>query len=310
VPSKVKLTLDSFSAKRTLVGMSGYRFPFGLIIVLSTLLRVDAAPDSHHPAHVQLTIELQDGARLIGKCPDSTLKFQSDVLGKINLRLEDIRNIEVSGKTNSVRLTTSNSDALAVQFAAKEIRLETDYGKIDVPVGLIRRLRVSAGAKICRNNVGLVGHWSGEDNTINSVTGKSDEPKYALTNSLTIEGWIRPRGDGYVIFYRGDRRPGLDPYALSMRADNHCSFSITDQEGHSASVETTVPYYVWTHVAATLDGESGAMKIFTNGILATEIKTEIQRECGECRQTRRPVSAALPFIPAESIRPIPPVGIG
>ena len=30
----------------------------------------------------------------------------------------------------------------------------------------------------------------------------ADQPYYALTNSLTIEGWIRPRGPGYVIFYR------------------------------------------------------------------------------------------------------------
>ena len=44
----------------------------------------------------------------------------------------------------------------------------------------------------------------------------ADQPAYALTNSLTIEGWIRPRGDGYVIFYRGDNRPGLDPYAMGM----------------------------------------------------------------------------------------------
>jgi len=47
----------------------------------------------------------------------------------------------------------------------------------------------------------------------------ADQPYYALTNSLSIEGWIRPRGAGYVIFYRGDNRSGLDPYGMGMGRD-------------------------------------------------------------------------------------------
>ncbi len=34
----------------------------------------------------------------------------------------------------------------------------------------------------------------------------ADRPAYALTNALTIEGWIRPRGTGYYVFFRGDGR--------------------------------------------------------------------------------------------------------
>ena len=99
---------------------------------------------------------------------------------------------------------------------------------------------------------GIVGWWKGDGSTLDSVAANNgvnqnitytngmvgqafacnpnnysygtytgiqiaDQPAYALTNSLTIEGWIRPRGDGYIIFWRGDNRPGLDPYYLSMQ---------------------------------------------------------------------------------------------
>jgi len=159
--------------------------------------------------------------------------------------------------------------------------------------------------------VGLVGWWKGDGNTIDSIGGNNglnqnitytngvvgqafacdpenylygtytgiqiaDQPAYALTNSLTIEGWIRPRGDGYNIFWRGDNRPGLDPYFLGMSANSNINLWITDQNGSSAAVGTTIPYYVWTHVTATLDGSSGTMSLYTNGVLAAQTITTIR----------------------------------
>jgi len=103
-----------------------------------------------------------------------------------------------------------------------------------------------------------------------------DQPAYALTNSLTIEGWVRPRGDGYVIFWRGDNRTGLDPYALSMQANYTLLFQISAENGNSASVGASLPYNLWTHVAGTLDGSSGMMSIYTNGALASQTTTAIR----------------------------------
>jgi len=68
----------------------------------------------------------------------------------------------------------------------------------------------------------------------------ADQPAYALTNALTIEGWIRPRGDGYIIFFRGDHRPGLDPYFLAMQGNHTLLFNICDANGNSANVATPV----------------------------------------------------------------------
>jgi hypothetical protein len=158
---------------------------------------------------------------------------------------------------------------------------------------------------------GLVGWWKGDGNTLDSIAGNNgvnqnvaltsgvvgqafacdpenfpwgtftgiqiaDRPAYALTNSLTIEGWIRPRGDGYLIFWRGDNRPGTDPYYLSMQANNTLRFGICDANGTGAFVETTVNYFAWTHVAATLDGAAGTLNIYTNGVLAAQTATAIR----------------------------------
>ena len=81
---------------------------------------------------------------------------------------------------------------------------------------------------------GVVGQafaFDPENHPFGTYTGVqiADRTAYALTNSLTIEGWIRPRGDGYMIFFRGDHRPGTDPYALSMEPGNQIVFSIGDE---------------------------------------------------------------------------------
>ncbi len=158
---------------------------------------------------------------------------------------------------------------------------------------------------------GLIGWWKADGNTLDSVGGNNgvphnisytngvvgqasacdpenypygtyvgvdipDQPAYALTNSLSIEAWVRPRGDGYVIFFRGDNRPGLDPYALSMQANNTLRFAITDQAGNNATVQTALTYNQWWHVAATLDGNSGTMSIYTNGTLAGQTTTTVR----------------------------------
>jgi hypothetical protein len=158
---------------------------------------------------------------------------------------------------------------------------------------------------------GLVGWWKGDGNADDSVSGNNgtlvngsytngvvgqafsfdpellpwgtwtgvqiaDRPEYALTNALTIEGWVRPRGDGYLIFFRGDHRPGLDPYYLSMQANNTIRFGITDADGNPAYVETTINYFNWTHVAAELDGNAGTLSIYTNGVLAVQLATNVR----------------------------------
>ena len=258
-----------------------------------------------------LNIDLRDGSHLVGKGLDDALDFHSPTLGDLKLTWAGIRSVIYSSEKSAMaRLTTTNGDAYEVEFVTSAVRVETSFGKLELPVARIKNLRVSALGGGDQPMNGLIGRWSGNGNAVDSVGGNNgilqnvrftdgvagqafsfdnfaysgiytgvqiaDRPAYALTNALSIEGWIRPRGDGYLIFWRGDHRPGLDPYILSMGPNKTVRFGVCDADGNSASVETAVNYFVWTHVAATLDGEAGTLNIYTNGLLAAQTKTNIR----------------------------------
>ena len=157
---------------------------------------------------------------------------------------------------------------------------------------------------------GIVGMWRGENNGVDSIAGNNgtpqnigftngvvgqafacdpenypfgtysgvkiaDQPAYVLTNSLSIEGWIRPRGNSYNVFWRGDNRPGVDPYVLSMQNSANLAFYIEDQ-ANSPNISTPLVYGQWWHVAATFDGNSGTMRLYTNGVLASQTTTAVR----------------------------------
>ena len=104
-----------------------------------------------------------------------------------------------------------------------------------------------------------------------------DNPAFQLTNSLTIEGWFKING-GWSLLARGDNRPGLDPYSLSLQPDLTLAFTIEDASNTAVAVRTpnALPTGVWLHLAATLDGTTGTMSIYTNGNLAAQATTAIR----------------------------------
>ena len=110
----------------------------------------------------------------------------------------------------------------------------------------------------------------------------SDTPILQLTNSLTIEAFFKPEpampgtaGVGQILF-RGDNRPGLDPYSLAFEQNNQVVFAINDASQNSASVQATVPYDQWVFVAGTLDDATGLMKLWVNGKLVSSITTSVR----------------------------------
>jgi len=287
-----------------------------------------AAATTNPPTGFRLTVELRDGSRVLGTSQDKQFAFRSEVLGELKLPLKKICFVEATAKTNSVKLTTASDDTLTVAFAMDEIRVETTYGLVKLPVNMIKSLRVSALGRVGRPRDGLIGLWSAEGNAVDSVAGNNgslnnisftvgvvgqaffcapdnfpygtytgvqipDQAAYALTKSLTIEGWIRPRGNGYVIFFRGDHRPGLDPYCLSLDGHMNLTFGICGGDNSlGASVKTPVELGAWIHAAGVLDDNTGTMSLYTNGVLAAQTTTTV-----------RPFG---PLLPDES----PGIGIG
>jgi hypothetical protein len=283
----------------------------GLLAVMALSWISVANASTNQPAGFRLTIELRDGSRVIGKSRDDQFQFHSDVFGEMKLPLGKIRFVESLAKTNFVKLISSSDDSLTVEFAMKEIRLETSYGNVSLPVNLIKSVRVSVLGKTGRPRDGLIGLWSGEGNAVDSVGGNNgvmqnvsftdgvvgqaflfapdnfpygtyvgvqipDQPAFALTHSLTIEGWVSPRGNGYMIFFRGDHRPGLDPYHLSLDGHLNLEFGICGGDGSTATVHVPVGLGAWIHVAGVLDDSTGTMSLYTNGVLADQITTTVR----------------------------------
>lgn len=204
---------------------------------------------------------------------------------------------------------------MKLSIVSKAVRLLTSTMLLAVGVSFVANVSTKLMAADCTPPPsGLVGWWRGEGNTVDEVYGNDgvlvnsnyvhytngvvgeafdigpvpygvygavvsvpDIPAYQLTNSLSIEAWVKPLGTGAKILERGDSRPGMDPYGLSMEEANEFQFQITDPTGASARVVYhQVNYGQWYYIVATLDGNSGAMKLYVNGNLVAQTNTTIR----------------------------------
>lgn len=129
------------------------------------------------------------------------------------------------------------------------------------------------GATAVAGQVGEALNFNGADQKV----AVPDNDALKLTNSLAIECWIFPRANGFILF-RGDSRPGLDPYALTIELTHELQFLVTSASGESMFLRTpgAVPMNQWLHVAASLDGATGDARVYLNGTLAAQTNTTIR----------------------------------
>jgi hypothetical protein len=114
-----------------------------------------------------------------------------------------------------------------------------------------------------------------------SRVGVCDAPKFRLTKSLSIECWVLVHTYRYhgMILFRGDDRPGRDPYVLSTEEGGNIEFHIESQSA-SKAIRAQTPVGQWIHVAATLEDSTGTMSLYINGALAAQDTTAV-RPLGE-----------------------------
>ena len=194
----------------------------------------------------------------------------------------------------------------------KPINFPVGCGKLTLAAAAFSLLLSLDNAPAQTNNyspptAGLVGWWRGDSNASDSAGNHSgtllgmgfttgvynqafaagdgnkrvlipDDAAFQLTNSLTMAAWVKPSGYGQVILFRGDSRGGLDPYQIGLDASSRFGLIIEDAVGGYADVwaPTALPYNQWTHVAATLEGSTGSMRVYTNGTLAAANFTSVR----------------------------------
>lgn len=93
-------------------------------------------------ADYQLTVELRDGSRVIGRGLETSLSVHSAIVGDMKLPWAGIQSIEYAGDGDAAHLTAANDDKFTVQVSIKALSLETDFGKINLPLKLIRSIKV------------------------------------------------------------------------------------------------------------------------------------------------------------------------
>ncbi|MEE9125905.1 MAG: LamG domain-containing protein [Planctomycetota bacterium] len=110
-----------------------------------------------------------------------------------------------------------------------------------------------------------------------------DDEAFHLTKNLTLEAYVQLHdySDGLrQILFRGDDRGGFDPWFLGILASGQLVFLVTDAQNRCAQVRSPEPIpRVFTHVAGTLDHETGELSVFVNGKKVATTKTKI-RPCG------------------------------
>lgn len=100
-----------------------------------------------------------------------------------------------------------------------------------------------------------------------------DSNDFKLTNSLTISAWVFPKLDSWVVIYRGGR--SFSPYALEMDNAGNFAFFIS---GSSANDQLSVPIALnqWKQVTGTLDGLTGEMRLYFDGLLVAHKITQVR----------------------------------
>lgn len=120
-----------------------------------------------------------------------------------------------------------------------------------------------------------------------------DDTLFQLTHSLTIEAYINlfsyptqgVYNEGEIVF-RGDNRPGLDPYFLEVR-DQNVLFNIDSGHGAAYLAAPLPGLNQWVHVAGTLDDTTGQMRLYINGQIVADTVTPL-RPFGALDSTQYP----------------------
>jgi hypothetical protein len=132
----------------------------------------------------------------------------------------------------------------------------------------------------------------GEDNLAGSGFGCDGRDNYVnlpdaedlrLTQSLTLEARFRAESVGFgwnSILFRGDDRPALDPYFLSLQrgrtADSaHLVFHVESMT-QAAELQVDIPLHTELNVAGTLDDASNTMRLYVYGEMVGEQKTTVR----------------------------------
>lgn len=148
------------------------------------------------------------------------------------------------------------------------------------PAGNSNGFRDLAGTSLTGNRTATVTAPGPAANRVLSLDGTGDHvtiPSSAAiqpATELTIEAWLKPthnpaRNNARFI-NKGDGASANSSrtYELVYTLQNELIFTLFFETGPRAVVQTIIPPRPWFHFAATFESVSGALNLYTNGVLA------------------------------------------
>jgi hypothetical protein len=98
-----------------------------------------------------------------------------------------------------------------------------------------------------------------------------DNDNFRLTNSLTLSVWVNMQHNSWIVAGRANN------YQIGFDFAGHSRFCINGGGGDLVLLPTNfIPFNQWTHLAETLDGSTGDMRAYINGILVAETNTSVR----------------------------------
>ncbi len=101
-----------------------------------------------------------------------------------------------------------------------------------------------------------------------------DSNDFNLTNSLSVGAWIYPTANSWHVVERA--RSGLAPYSFGLDNAGHFWFVIDSGGSGQAELRAPIAYNQWKQVTATLDGSTGEVRLYFDGVLVTNRFTSVR----------------------------------
>ena len=154
---------------------------------------------------LQLTIELVDGSSVVGQPPAEPLVFHSGTLGDVKIPWSTIGTIKFDD--DETHLTAANGDVIAGRLTIDTLHVETSFGKIDVPVKMIRSIGVSRAGSTTAH---LIGWWKLDDGT--GTVAKDSSPGSSTHDGTFVNNpqWVQVPGQaGTCLHFDGNQYVSL-----------------------------------------------------------------------------------------------------
>lgn len=130
------------------------------------------------------------------------------------------------------------------------------------------------GTAFTRGLIGQALRFDGQDDRLTIA----DAPAFALTRSLSVEGWVfiaPPLSYKYALILSRTAKTGPEPYTLYLKPDGTVTFRLMNGKKF-VLLNAPIPGQKWVHVAATLDDATGNLRLYINGVLGAEAQTEVR----------------------------------